>query len=132
MESEDEDQEITDNSTSESEDELNVYNVVDSLQHSGPRPPPFTTFEHILTRKFTHDKNPIRKYREITDWIVAKQCNVIKFNNIVDQIGDRITHRKFYASNSEAVSKISRLLCPKKCYYLPGECFFIDQHASGF
>ena len=126
-----------DNSTSSSEDELNVYNVVDSLQHSGPKPPPLTTYEHILKRKFTHDKIPIRKYREITDWMVAKQCNVLKFNKIVDEIGDGICSsylnpQQLYSSNSEAVSKISRLLCPKQCYYLPGECFFADQHALHF
>ena len=112
-------------SDSDSEDDHIIYSAVDCLQHSGPRPPPLTTFELILMRKFTHDKNPVRKYREITDWKVAKQCNIIKFNNIVDELGDGISSsylnpRQLYSSMSEVVTKISRLLCERQCYYLPG------------
>ena len=66
-------------SSSESEEDVfNVLNAVDCLQYSGLKPPRLTTFEHILMRKFTYDKNPIRKFREITDWKVAKDCNILK------------------------------------------------------
>ena len=126
-----------DTSSSDSDNPLFVPNAVDCLQQSGPRPPPLTTFEHILRRKFTYDKNPVRVYREVTDWRVAEQSNVIKFNEIIDEIGDGLDGRFFnakqlYGSNSEAVKKISRLLCEKQCYYLPGECFFNDQHSLHF
>ena len=119
-------------SNSDAEEEHIVYSAVDCLQHSGPRPPPLTTFELILMRKFTHDKNPVRKYREITDWKVAKQCNIIKFNKVVDELGDGLTAGELYGPNSEVVNKISRLLCEKQCYYLPGECYFGDCHAVNF
>ena len=119
-------------SNSDAEEEHIVYSAVDCLQHSGPRPPPLTTFELILMRKFTHDKNPVRKYREITDWKVAKQCNIIKFNKVVDELGDGMTAGELYGPNSEVVNKISRLICEKQCYYLPGECYFGDCHAVNF
>ena len=44
-------------SSSSSEDIFNVLNAVDCLGYYGLRPPPLTTFEHILMNKFTHDKN---------------------------------------------------------------------------
>ena len=87
--------------------------------------------------KFTHDKNPVKEFREITDWKVAKGCNVLKFNSIVDELGDGIgasylNPRQLYSSTSEVVGKISRLVCEKQCYYLPGECLFEDSHTSNF
>ena len=39
---------------------------------------------------------------------------------------------RLYASNSETVNKIARLLCEKQCYFDTGECFFDDNHAFNF
>ena len=126
-------------SSSSSGDIFNVLNgnAVDCLGYYGLRPPPLTTFEHILINKFTHDKNPVKEFREITDWKVAKGCNVLKFNSIVDELGDGIgasylNPKQLYSSTSEVVRKISRLVCDKQCYYLPGECLFEDAHTSNF
>ena len=124
--------------SSESEEDLfNGLNAVDCLQYSGLRPPPLTKFEHILMRKFTYDKNPIRKYREITDWKAAKHCNILKYNQIVDEMGDGIysgylNPQQLYSPNSKLVNKVMRLLCDKQCYYLPSECYFADSHEANF
>ena len=61
-------------------------------------------------RKFTYNKNPIRKFREITDWKVAKDCNILKYNQIVDEMGDGIysgylNPQQLYSPNSELVKK---------------------------
>ena len=135
-EKQNEDEELSSSSESE-EDVFNVLNAVDCLQYSGQKPPRLTTFEHILMRKYTYDKNPIRKFREITDWKVAKHCNILKFNQIVDEMGDGIysgylNPQQLYSPNSKLVNKIMRLLCPKQCYYLPSECFFGDSHEANF
>ena len=115
-----------------------VPNAVDCLQSfSGPDPPPsFTTFERILSRKFTYDKNPIRAFREVTDRKVVEQCNVLKYNQIHDEIGRGLGYflrpKEFYASDSEGVRMISRMLCQKQCFFLPGECFSQNSHDSHF
>ena len=102
-------------SSSSSGDIFNVLNgnAVDCLGYYGLRPPPLPTFEHILINKFTHDKNPVKEFREITDWKVAKGCNVLKFNSIVDELGDGIgasylNPRQLYSSTSEVVGKTAR------------------------
>ena len=119
-------------SSSDSENPFFVPNAVDCLEQNQRRPPPLTTFEHILSRKFTYDKNPIRIYREITDRIVAEYCNVVKSNQIHEEFQLTLRPKLFYASKSEAAKLISRILCEKQCYYLPGECFFEDHHALNF
>ena len=130
-------EEDNETSSSDSDSPFFVPNAVDCLQQSGPKLPPLTTFENILMRKFTYDKNPVREYREVTDWRVAKGSNALKFNQIGDEIGDGLESRYLYAKqiygkNSEAVKKISRLLCDKQCYHLPGECFLEHQHSLDF
>ena len=77
-------------STTDSEEERNVYNVVDSLQHSLPGPPPMTTFEKIFKRKFTYDDNPIRAYREFSDLEVIAMSNNTKRRQIDKLIGEGI------------------------------------------
>ena len=37
-----------------------------------------------------------------------------------------------YIPNSETVNMLSRLLCPKQCYFDPGKRFFGDNHISNF
>ena len=132
-----ENDEEVDSESSDSEEEMNVYNVVDSLQHSWQRPPPLTTFEHLIMRKYSYDVNPIRAYREYSDIQVINMCNNLKCQQIDELIGegislDLLAPSRLFDPKSETVNKIARLLCEKQCYYLPGECFFDDQHTSDF
>ena len=136
--SEKEENEDNDSSSStDSEEERNVYNVVDSLQHSIPGAPPLTTFEMAYNRKYTYDVNTVREFREFSDLRDLQMCVNLKRQQIHDLIGQGISRNllsahQFYNPNSETVNKIARLLCPKQCYYLPGECLFDDQHTSNF
>ena len=125
-------------SSSDSEEEINLYNVVDTLGPSfGNRPPPWTFFEKKQLNKFTYDKHPVREFREFSDIHVISMCNTLKCHQINDILGpgsdlDLMDPNRLYVPNSETVNKIARLLCPKQCYFDPGECFFGDEHVSDF
>ena len=69
---------------------MNVYNVVDSLQHSRPGPPPFTQFEYMMMRKYTYDVNPIKAYHEYMDVQIIAMCNSTKCRQIEEQVGEGI------------------------------------------
>ena len=88
-------------------------------------------------RKYTYDVNTVREFREFSDLRVLQMCANLKRQPIHNLIGQGISRNllsahQFYNPTSETVNKISRLLCPQQCYYLPGECLFDDQHTSNF
>ena len=122
-------------SEDDSEDDIkfNIYNAVDSLQHSERRPV-ITEFEKKFRRTFTYDRQP---YREFSDCDVIEICNNLKKNQIHEIIGSKLGYENSLSPHSlfgksRTVNNIARLLCEEGCYYLPGKCILDDQHTFDY
>ena len=63
---------------SDDDSKYNIYNAVDSLQHSERRPT-ITEFERKFRRTFTYDR---QQYKEFSDCDVIEICNNLKKTQI--------------------------------------------------
>ena len=71
---------------SDSDEEFCPYNVVDSLQQSSK--PNLTSEEHKFMNAYTYDKEPVKEWRQVTDFEAIKECNMVKWRDISKLIGD--------------------------------------------
>ena len=112
----------TDSDTS-SEDMFCQYDAVDALRHK-PAPELFLE-EIILKNTYTYDDEPIKEYREISDYLVLKECNDVIWGKISKLLGDvHGFHNNLCIYREKDIHiLISKIICKNNCYYLPKNCF---------
>lgn len=130
-----------DDESDDESDEMNPYNVVDTLQaYTNTRDiPKLTYFEKSLKRKFTYDDQTDPELQEFSDYDVINMCNWWRDHEISNLLGEkslpttRMNPGSLYNQTSSVViHMIDRLLCPRNCYYDPGKCLFEDQHTYDY
>ena len=117
-----------DDSEDETKDDGNLYNVVDSLQHSSR--PVLTAFERKIKRTYTYDK---QRFKEFSDYDVISYCNYFRKGRIQEIISssNSLSPNSLYGK-SNVVNSIARLLCEKGCYNLPSLCLLDDEHTYDY
>ena len=100
--------------------------VIDKLPCYTGRPK-LTKDEIKMKRTYTYDPEPVKAWREVTDYMVIKECNDGLWSKISERIG-RVhgymnTLFLYRNRNSKLVHIIERMLCQNKCYYFPNKCF---------
>ena len=108
---------------SDSDEEFCPYNVVDSLQQSSK--PNLTSEEHKFMNAYTYDKEPVKEWRQVTDFEAIKECNMVKWRDISKLIGDFHGFRNSLAlyKSKKLINVIERIICKNGCYYFPEKCF---------
>ena len=83
--------------------------------------------EWKMLNTYTYDKEPIKAWRQVNDYIVMKECNAVKWNKISELLGKFHGYPNslalYRSSKSCLVNLIERIMCEEKCYYLPEKCF---------
>ena len=115
-----------DDSDSLSEDEeFCPQSVLDKLPCYTGRPK-LTKEELKMKHSYTFDPEPVKAWREITDYMVIQECNDVLWGKISQHIGrvHGYRNRLFLYRNrySKLVHLIERMLCQHKCYYFPKTC----------
>ena len=67
------------------EEESHHYTVVDSLKYSSR--PELSTEELKFKNTFTYDKEPIKDWRQLSDYMFFKECNKVLWSKISNIIG---------------------------------------------
>ena len=99
--------------------------VIDKLPCYTGRPK-LTKDEIKMKRTYTYDPEPVKAWREVTDYMVIKECNDGLWSKISKRIGrfHGYMNTLFLYRNrhSKLVNIIERMLCKNKCYYFPNKC----------
>ena len=75
-----------DSNSDTSDDEYWPYNVVDSLKYS--QKPILTKEEIIFMNTYTYYKEPVKEWRQVSDFDAIKECNELKWDEISKILGD--------------------------------------------
>lgn len=109
-----------------SDDEFFPHDVVDSLRHKPP--PNYTADELRFMNTYTYDKEPVKEWRQVTDFDAIKECNLLKWDEISKLLGKSHGFKNslsLYKQNKseDLVILIERIICENSCYYFPAKCF---------
>ena len=108
------------------------YDVVDSLKYSYM--PRLTPDEFKFKNTYTYDKEPVKEWRQVSDYDAIKECNEVKWSEISKLVGEFHGYHNslslYRNSNSTLVNLIEKIICENKCYYFPGKCFL--KHGFNF
>ena len=81
-----------------------------------------------MKNTYSYDPEPVKAWREITDYMAIKECNESLWSKISKCIGQNHKYQNslflYRDRNSDLVNVIERILCPRKCYYFPANCVF--------
>ena len=87
-----------------------------------------TKEELKMKTTYTYDPEPVKAWREITDYMAIQECNEGLWSKISQCIGKHHKYRNslflYRNRHSELVNVIERILCPKNCYFFPANCLF--------
>ena len=77
---------------------------------------------------YTYDKEPVKEWRQVSDFDAIKECNELKWNDISKILGDAYGFHNSWAGlfskkKSKAVNIIEKIICENCCYFLPARCF---------
>ena len=90
---------------------------------SGPR---LSKDEIKLRNTYTYDKEPVKAWRQTTDYMVLRECNEFRWYEITKFLGEfsgfRTSHL-LYQNPSRLCNLIEIIICKNKCYFLPDKCF---------
>ena len=97
-----------------SDEEFCPYDAVDSLGHKPPKT--YTADEYKFMNTYTYDKEPVKEWRQVTDFIAIKECNLVKWDEISKLIGTShgfINSLSLYKKDKsdDLVSLIERIIC---------------------
>jgi hypothetical protein len=92
----------------------------------GEAGPKLSKDEIKLMNAFTYDKEPVKAWRQITDYIVMKECNEYRWYQISKFLGKfsgfRSSH-DLYKNKSYLTNLIEVIICKNNCYFFPEKCF---------
>ena len=90
---------------------------------SGPR---LSKDEIKLRNTYTYDKEPVKAWRQTTDYMVLRECNEFRWYEITQFLGEfsgfRTSHL-LYQNPSRLCNLIEIIICKNKCYFRPDKCF---------
>ena len=109
----------SDDESDSSDDEFCPYDAVDSLQQK--HPPSYTHEELRFMNTFTYDKEPVKEWRQVTDFQAIKKCNEVKWDAISKLLGNChgfLNSLSLYRKNKsvDLVNLIERIICKNNCY----------------
>ena len=84
-----------------------------------------TPEELIFISSYTYDKEPVKAWRQVTDYIAIKECNDLKWEKISQYLGKFngfSNSLQLYKSKSTLTNLIERIICVNKCYFFPDKC----------
>ena len=77
--------ENSDEDKDSSDDEFCPYDAVDCLGHKPPLS--YTADEYRFMNTYTYDKEPVKEWRQVTDFDAIKECNLVKWDEISKLLG---------------------------------------------
>ena len=87
-----------------------------------------TKEEIKMKTTYSYDPEPVKAWREITDYMAIKECNEALWTKISKCIGPHHQYRNslflYRNGHSKLVNIIERILCPRNCYFFPTNCLF--------
>ena len=90
--------------------------------------PKLTQDEIRMKKTYSYDPEPVKAWREITDYMAIKECNESLWSKISNLVGKKHGYHNslflYRDRHSKIVNVIERMLCPKKCYFSPTRCLF--------
>ena len=104
--------------------------ILDQLPwgETGPR---LSKDEIKLLNTFTYDKEPVKAWRQNSDYRVLRECNEYRWYEISEFLGKYSGFRDshlLYANSSKLCNLIEIIICKNKCYFFPEKCFM--KHGS--
>ena len=79
-----------------------------------------------LMNKYTWDKEPIKAWRQNSDYIVLRECTEYQWFKISQFFGNFSGFSSsiyLYKNPSKCCNMIETIICPNKCYFRPEKCF---------
>ena len=114
---------ISSSDTSSDEEMVCQYDAVDALQI---KPAPTLFLEEIMLKNtYTYDDEPVAAFREISDFLVLKECCDVVWGEISALLGDFHGYHNnlcLYRGN-DILKLISKIICKNNCYFFPENCF---------
>jgi hypothetical protein len=93
----------------------------------GETGPKLSKEEMKLKNTYTYDKEPVKAWRNITDYIVMKECNEYRWYQISKFLGKFSgfgSSHPLYKDRSCLANLIEIIICKNGCYFFPDKCFF--------
>ena len=79
-----------------------------------------------LMNTYTYDDEPVKAWRQYSDYTILKECNEnmwYKISNCLGQFSGFRSSLSLYESKPELVNLIEIIICKHRCYFVPGKCF---------
>ena len=103
----------------------------DKLLSQGDRGPKLSKEEIRLKNTYTYDDEPVKAWRQYSDYTVLKECNEYtwyKVQQILGKYSGFSSSLDLYKNRSNLISLIEIIICNNRCYYLPGKCVLKHGH----
>ena len=79
-----------------------------------------------LKNTYSYDGEPVKAWRQYSDFTVLKECNEYiwyQISKFLGKFSGFSSSLNLYESRSKLVNLIEMIICKDKCYFLPGKCF---------
>ena len=79
-----------------------------------------------LMNTYTYDDEPVKAWRQYSDYMILKECNEYMWYEISKCLGQFSGFRSslsLYESKPDLVNLIEIIICKHRCYFVPGKCF---------
>ena len=99
-------------------------------EKEGPR---LSKEEISLLNTYTYDKEPVKAWRQNSDYRVLRECNEYRWYEISKFLGKFSGFKcssLLYQNPSRLCNLVFTLICTNKCYFLPEKCFL--KHGCNF
>ena len=83
--------------------------------------------ESKMLNTYSYDKEPVKAWLQINDYLVIKECNAVMWSKISQRLGKFHGYNSldlYRNSKSNLLNLIEKIICKEKCYYLPEKYFF--------
>ena len=91
-------------------------------------PGPKLSKEEIrLMNTYTFDDEPVKSWRQYSDYTVMKECNEYTWYEIQKVLGKFSGFHEItdlFKNKSNLINLLEIIICENRCYYFPGKCFF--------
>ena len=99
--------------------------LLDGLPWGEPGPK-LSKEEIRLMNTYTYDDEPVKAWRQYSDYTVLKECNEYRWYQISKFLGKFSgfsSGLSLYKSKPDLINLIEIIICQHRCYFLPGKCF---------